>query len=342
MSDTFDGLRGRGGLYGSGGLRGPDDLPGSGGLQSPHGFHGVVPPLCTPLGDDGEVDTASLERLTAFQLEAGVHGLFVAGSTGEVAQLTDAARDTALRTVVGIAAGQVPVLAGAVDMGTPRVLEHARRAQAVGADAVVATAPFYVGVGENEIRAHYRLLHAALDVPLVAYDIPVNVGVKLPHALVAELAQDKVIAAVKDSSGDLEGFQRVLDGAEGTGLDCLTGSETLADLAMARGAAGIVPGLGNVDPHGYVRLYNAAVAGDSAAARAEQRRLAGLFAGLTEVADRARVGRISAALGAFKAALVARGVISGARTWDPLLPLTGAEERAVAEVVASAGLGRVA
>ncbi|MER7678521.1 dihydrodipicolinate synthase family protein [Streptomyces sp. NPDC096934] len=305
-------------------------------------FHGVIPPLCTPLTEDGEVDTASLERLTAFQLDAGVHGLFVGGSTGEIAQLTDTARDIALRTVVATAAGQVPVLAGAIDTGTRRVLEHARRAQALGADAVVVTAPFYVGVGEPEIRAHYELLHEALELPLVAYDIPSNVGRRLPHELLGELAQDKVIVAVKDSSGDLEGFQRVLDATAGSGAACLTGSETLADLAMMRGADGIVPGFGNVDPHGYVRLYEAARTGDFTAARAEQRRLADLFTTVVSVADRDRVGPISAALGGFKAGLVARGVIRRARTQAPLLPLTDTETRTVAERIAGAGLGRVA
>ncbi|MDI5971176.1 dihydrodipicolinate synthase family protein [Streptomyces sp. SL13] len=300
-------------------------------------FHGVVPPLCTPLTADGEVDTASLERLTAFLLDAGVHGLFVGGSTGEIAQLPDAMRDLALRTVIATAAGQVPVLAGAIDTGTLRVLEHARRAQELGADAVVVTAPFYVAVGEAEVAAHYRRLHAGLDVPLVAYDIPSNVGWKLPGSLVAELARDKVIVAVKDSSGDLEGFQRVLDGTAGLGVSCLTGSETLADLAMSRGADGIVPGLGNVDPHGYVRLYEAAKAGDVTAARREQARLTRLF-GIIDAADRTRVGRVSGALGAFKAALVARGVIRHPYTQAPLLPLTADEAAAVGAIVADAGL----
>jgi len=296
--------------------------------------------LCTPLTEDGEVDTASLERLTGFLLGAGVHGLFVGGSTGEVAQLTDAERDIALRTVVATAAGQVPVLAGAIDTGTRRVLAHARRFQALGADAVVVTAPFYVQVGEAEVRAHYETLHAALELPVVAYDIPGNVGYRLPPGLLAELAQAKVIAAVKDSSGDLAGFQKVLDGAGGSGAACLTGSETLADLALARGADGIVPGLGNVDPHGYVRLYEAARAGDFAAARREQRRLTALFE-IIEVADRGRVGPVSAGLGAFKAALAARGVIAHPRTQDPLLPLTPEEARRVAALTEAAGLTRV-
>jgi 4-hydroxy-tetrahydrodipicolinate synthase len=298
-------------------------------------FHGVVPPLCTPLTEDGEVDTASLERLTAFQLDAGVHGLFVGGSTGEVAQLTDAARDTALRTVTATVAGQVPVLAGVIDTGTLRVAEHARRAQRLGADAVVATAPFYVGAGEGELRAHFRALHAAVDLPLVAYDIPANTHVKLPPLLLGELAQEKTIAAVKDSSGDLESFQRLLDAAAGSGAACLTGSETLADLALARGADGVVPGLGNVDPHGYVRLYDAARKGDFTTARAEQRRLVELFR-IIDVPDLHRVGRMSAALGAFKAALAARGLIAHPATLPPLLPLTPEEAHKIAQLTAAA------
>ncbi len=303
-------------------------------------FHGVLPPLCTPITPDGALDVASLERLTAHLLDAGVHGLFVGGSTGEVSQLPDAVRDMALRTVIDAAGGRVPVLAGVIDTGTLRVLEHARRAQELGAAAVVATAPFYVGVGEAETAAHFRRLHAELEVPVVAYDIPSNVGRKLSPALLTRLAREGVIAAVKDSSGDLEGFQRVLNGTSGLSTGCLTGSETLADLAMARGAAGVVPGLGNVDPHGYVRLYEAARAGHFVAARAEQARLVRLFT-IVEVADPARVGPVSGALGAFKAALVARGVIAHPDTVAPLLPLNAAERKKVAAILDDCGLGPV-
>lgn len=109
---------------------------------------------------------------------------------------------------------------------------------------------------------------------------------------------------------------------------------------LAGAADGIVPGLGNVDPHGYVRLYEAARSGDTAAAQAEQRLLTELFS-IIQVADRGRAGRMSGALGAFKAALVARGVIRHPYTQAPLLPLTDAESRAVADRVAAAGLGPV-
>lgn len=304
-------------------------------------LHGVVPPVCTPLTEAGQVDVASLERLCGFLLDAGVSGLFVGGSTGEVSQLTDEMRAVALRTVVAAADGRVPVLAGVIDTATPRVLAQARTAQRLGADAVVATAPFYLGIDQAEVRAHFRLLRSAVDVRVVGYDIPSNVGYKLPVPLVAELAHDGVLDGLKDSSGDLVSFRAVL-AAVGDLPDfaCLTGSETQADLAMLAGAHGIVPGLGNVDPDGYLRLYGYARAGDWSAARREQERLVELFT-IINVADRQRVGPISAALGAFKAALVLRGVIERPDTLPPLLPLTAAERQEVGRRLVTAGVPSV-
>ncbi|HTU71998.1 MAG TPA: dihydrodipicolinate synthase family protein [Trebonia sp.] len=300
-------------------------------------LRGVIPPLCTPLTADGAVDVASLERLCGFLLDAGVHGLFAGGSTGEIGQLTDSDRERLLAVVVGVAAGQVPVLAGVIDTGTARVIEHARAATRLGADAVVATAPFYVKAGPAEVASHYRAIAAAAGIPVIAYDIPSNVGYKLPAGLIAQLAREGVISALKDSSGDLEGFRRVLAATGDVGLPCLTGSETLADLALAAGAHGVVPGLGNVDPHGYVRLYDAARTGQWDAARAEQQRLTRLFT-IIEVPDLTRIGPSSAALGAFKAALRLRGVIAHAGTVSPLLPLLPSEITEIAAVLAGVGI----
>jgi 4-hydroxy-tetrahydrodipicolinate synthase len=301
-------------------------------------LNGVIPPVVTPVDERGEVDRDSLARLIGFLLDAGADGVFVGGSTGEVALLDSADRRTAIGVAVATAGGRVPVLAGAVDTGTRRVIEQARAAAALGADAVVVTAPFYVQPNDAEIVAHYRQVAAAVDVPVIAYDIPGAVGVRLAPRVVAELADAKAVVALKDSSGDLAGLRETLRLVR-PGFPVLTGSELIADVSVRLGAAGIVPGLGNVDPHGYVRLYRAAAAGDLDAARAEQDRLARLFA-IVSVADRGRIGYTAGALGAFKAALAERGVIARADTLPPLSPLTSGEVAAVAEILAEVGLGR--
>ncbi|WP_431877901.1 dihydrodipicolinate synthase family protein [Amycolatopsis sacchari] len=301
--------------------------------------HGVIPPLCTPLTPGRELDVPSLERLTGFLLDAGVHGLFVTGSTGEVAYLTDDVRHRVLDVVTSVAGGQVPVLAGVVDTTTPRVIAQARAAQAHGADAVVATAPFYAPTAPVEFGTHFRAIRAAVDLPLVAYDIPGSVHAKLPAHTVAELAADGTLDGLKDSSGDLDGLRAVLELVDTTRFRVFTGSETMADVAVFLGAHGLVPGLGNVDPHGYLRLWNAASRGDWTEAATEQRRLRALFRMIT--VGGAYLGPYASAIGAFKHALVTRGILAHGTTSLPMHPLGECEQAEVRELLAAAGLSAI-
>ncbi|MEV5318294.1 dihydrodipicolinate synthase family protein [Streptomyces sp. NPDC052687] len=310
-------------------------------MTVPAPLTGVVPPVCTPLTPEREVDVESLHRLLDHLTAGGVHGLFVLGSTSEAAYLTDAQRRLVVAETVRHVAGRLPVLAGAIDMTTPRVLEHVAAVTAAGADAVVVTAPFYARTHPAEIARHYRAVAAASPVPVLAYDIPVAVHTKLPADLVLDLAADGVLAGLKDSSGDLAAFREVVTGARTrtglTGFTVLTGSELIVDAALALGAHGAVPGLANVDPHGYVRLDRLCRAGDTERARTEQERLCALF-GLVHAGDPARMGPGSSAIGAFKAALHLRGVIACPATADPQVPLSEDEVRRVGKFLSAAGL----
>lgn len=298
---------------------------------------GVVPPVCTPLTPELDVDTASLERLLNFLIEAGVDGLFVLGSSGETAYLDDEQRATVIDVATAVAAGQVPVIAGAIDMTAPRVLAHARSAARAGVDAVVATAPFYTRTHPAEIEHHFRTVAAGVDVPLYAYDLPVSVHTKLSAQLLLRLAEDGVITGVKDSSGDDAGLRRLLQMRGERGPVVLTGSELTVDNALANGADGVVPGLGNVDPHGYLALARHVRDGDLKAAAAEQDRLADLFR-MVEAGDPARIGPSSAGLGSFKAALHLRGIIDCPATMPPQLPLAEQEVATIRTLLDQAGL----
>ncbi|MCD9872455.1 dihydrodipicolinate synthase family protein [Streptomyces guryensis] len=310
-------------------------------MTVPTPLTGVVPPVCTPLTPDREVDVPSLLRLVDHLVGGGVRGLFVLGSSSEAAFLRDGQRRLVVESVVAHMAGQLPVLAGAIDMTTPRVLDHVAAVTAAGADAVVVTAPFYAGTHPAEIARHYRVIAAASPVPVIAYDIPAAVHTKLPADVVLGLAADGVLAGLKDSSGDLAAFREVVSGARNrsdiTGFSVLTGSELVIDAALAMGADGAVPGLANVDPHGYVRLDGLCRSGDWDRARAEQERLCALF-GMVRVGDSGRMGGSSSALGAFKAALHLRGVIDCPVTAEPQVPLSPEEVERVGKHLATAGL----
>ncbi|WP_405406051.1 dihydrodipicolinate synthase family protein [Streptomyces sp. NBC_01104] len=304
-------------------------------------YSGVIPPVVTPLTADGELDRPSLERVVGHLLDGGVSGLFALGSSGETAYLTPGQQDDVIEVITAAAAGQVPVLVGAIETTTNRAVERANRAAELGADAVVVTAPFYTRTHDLEIDRHFRDIAAAVDLPLLAYDVPVCVHSKLDPELLLPLAADGVLAGVKDSSGDDGSFRRLVIGArELPDFSVLTGHELVVDAMMLGGADGSVPGLGNVDPHGYVRLHEAAVRGDWAAARAEQDRLVALF----DIIRAARPGTASATaagLGAFKTALMLRGIITTNVMSPPMRRLDAAETAAVAGCLEHAGLSTV-
>ncbi|MEV0578444.1 MULTISPECIES: dihydrodipicolinate synthase family protein [unclassified Streptomyces] len=304
-------------------------------------YSGVIPPVVTPLTADGELDRPSLERVVGHLLDGGVSGLFALGSSGETAYLTPGQQDDVIEVITAAAAGQVPVLVGAIETTTNRAVERANRAAELGADAVVVTAPFYTRTHDLEIDRHFRDIAAAVDLPLLAYDVPVCVHSKLDPELLLPLAADGVLAGVKDSSGDDGSFRRLVIGArELPDFSVLTGHELVVDAMMLGGADGSVPGLGNVDPHGYVRLHEAAVRGDWAAARAEQDRLVALF----DIIRAARPGTASATaagLGAFKTALMLRGLITTNVMSPPMRRLDAAETAAVAGCLERAGLSTV-
>lgn len=300
-------------------------------------FSGVIPPLITPLTPTGALDTDSLRAVIDRMIDAGVHGVFALGSTGEVAFFEDSMREQVLASVVEIVAGRVPIFAGVIDMQTRRVMEHVRRAEAAGVDALVATAPFYAITGPQEVQDHFRALRESTSLALYAYDIPVCVHTKLSPDLLVRMGTEKVITGVKDSSGDDVSFRRLvaMNRANGNPLTVFTGHEVVVDGAFLAGADGCVPGLGNVDPAGYVRMYEAYQQGDWQAVRSEQDRLAELF----EIVF-APVGKTgpAAGVGSFKTALQLMGLIASNTMSSPMTALDGDNVQRIREILSRQGM----
>ncbi|TBT83218.1 dihydrodipicolinate synthase family protein [Propioniciclava sinopodophylli] len=300
-------------------------------------LRGIIPPLLTPFHPDGSLDLDSLDRLVEHLLAGGVHGLFVLGSSGQVAYLTDAERDTVVERVVATTAGRVPVVVGTPDLTARRIAEQARRAEALGAAAVVVTAPLYALNNAAEIAEHFRIVAASVSIPVIAYDVPVRGPAKLARDMLVQLGREGVIAGVKDSSGDDVGFRRLVDAnrAAGSPLSVSTGHEVVCDGMLLLGADGCVPGLANVDPAGYVRMFNAAERGDWDAARTEQDRINRLF----EIAfvPQGRSGD-AGGIGAFKAACAALGVITSATMPAPIEALSDDEVAGIVAIVREVGL----
>jgi 4-hydroxy-tetrahydrodipicolinate synthase len=302
-------------------------------------LQGIVPPVATPYAADGAIDTRSLRRVVRHLLDGGVHGLFALGSTSECVFLTPAQRASVIETIVDEAAGRVPVVAGVLDATTDHCIAHARQAKALGAQGLVLTAPYYTRTSQAEIVDHFGYVFEAAGLPIVAYDIPVCVHVKLERATVAELRRRGLACGLKDSSGDDGNLRMVMLDRSALGeppFFVLSGSEIVADAALLGGADGCVPGLANVDPQGYVRLYDAARRGDWAGARREQDRLVALFQIVFQGLPHTSMG--ASGVGGFKTALQLMGLIEHRHMARPNRLLPDEAVARVRQILVEAGL----
>jgi len=300
-------------------------------------LHGIVPPIVTPLNEDFSVDETSLRKVVRHLVDGGVHGLFLLGSTSECVFLNSGQRARVIEIALDEAGGRVPAVCGTMDPTTDRVIENARQARSLGVDGLVVTSQFYTRSSQGETIDHFSMVKDAVDLPIVAYDIPVCTNLKLSRETIRTMYERKLICAVKDSSGDIENMRMLgLDFADAPDFAILTGSETVVDYALLGGAHGNVPGLGNVDPAGYVRLYEAARAGDWGAARREQERLIRLFQivfqGVPHTSPNA------SGVGGFKTAMHLMGLIAHPHMSRPNRVLPPAAVERVKDILLATGM----
>lgn len=297
-------------------------------------LRGIYPPVLTPLTPDERVDRASLASLVRWLIDEGVHGIWALGTTGEFPSLDAAERQAALEATVDAVGGRVPVVANISDAGTQLAIRHGRAAARAGADVIALTPPYYYPHSMDEMLIHYRTVREAIDLPLLIYNIPQTVKVKMEVGTTLTLAEEGTVVGIKDSQNDLQWFRDVCLGARERGLDfrAFLGTRTLIDAAVAIGGIGSIPSIANVAPRACVECHEAAERGNfAAAARAQERVMA--WEKLTGVP---RGGSASAAaFGSMKTYLKKRGIIAHTTSAAPLRPLTAEEEARVEELMAS-------
>ena len=300
-------------------------------------LHGIVPPILTPINGDQSIDLASLRRLIEFQIGEGVHGIWVLGTTGEFASFTRRERAEAVEAAVDQVKGRVPVVVNISDAATRLAIEHARDAAAAGADAIALLPPYYYVNEQDELIEHFHRVRSAVDLPLLAYNIPQNVKAKFGVETILKLGADGTIVGLKDSQNDLDWFRQVMTGARerDVKLRGFIGTRFLIDAGILAGAHGSIPGIANVAPRVCVEAYEAARRGDFAAADAATAKIIKI----AWLSGAARGGSATASnFATMKVALKQMGVLTTGLVTEPLRNLTADEEAKVAELVQSLGL----
>jgi len=226
-------------------------------------FHGSLPALVTPFAD-GAVDLGALERLVEWHLAEGSHGLVPVGTTGESPTLSHEEHDLVVETVVRVAAGRVPVIAGAGSNNTIETVRLVRAAKAAGADAALVVTPYYNRPTQAGLVAHFTAA-AECGLPIVIYNIPGRSAVDMSPATMGELAAHPMIVGVKDATGDLARVprQRMACGAD---FIQLSGEDATALGFNAHGGRGCISVTANVAPRLCAAFQEATLAGDFGAA----------------------------------------------------------------------------
>lgn len=228
-------------------------------------FSGVYPAVITPFTPEGEVDVEKLRNYINY-LSDKVDGLFVGGSYGSGPIMSVAQRKTLAEVTIQTAGGRVPVI---LHIGTSNLndtLELARHAESVGADAIAAVTPYYYRHTPNVIKAYYKDIIDAVNIPVLLYNNPKYSNFTVDGDLLAELA-DLGLEGVKDSSANIALFYDFMAKVKKPGFLFLIGSQTHLLPAVVGGAHGCVSGLSNAFPGFIKEIFEACKSGKFAEAR---------------------------------------------------------------------------
>ena len=216
---------------------------------------GIVSPMPTPFDGSGNVDEKRLGELTEYLIQEGIDGLFPLGTTGEFALMDRDERKHVLEVVVDKANSRVPVLAGVSDPSPKNVISFAKDAEDVGADAIVATAPYYYRAGEEALYSHFRMIHEGAGLPLILYNIPEWTHNYVPVSVVSRLAEEQAIIAIKYTEYNMLNLASFIE-AVGGKIAVFTGSDAMAFACLEAGGAGAVISVSNVAPKASASIFD--------------------------------------------------------------------------------------
>jgi 4-hydroxy-tetrahydrodipicolinate synthase len=228
----------------------------------PFSVHGSLAALPTPYRFGG-VDVAAFEALCRRQIERGTAGLVPCGTTGEAALLSLAEQHQVIAAAVRVAAGRVPVIAGAGSNNTATAIELAQSAEKAGASALLCVAPFYLKPTQTGLMAHFKAIHDATRLPIILYDVPSRTACSLNDVVVTRLAALPRIVGLKDATADVPRVGR-LRRRLGDEFLLLSGDDATQMAFRSAGGDGCISVTANVAPALCAALHAAIDSGRTA------------------------------------------------------------------------------
>ncbi len=232
-------------------------------------FKGIFPALLTPYTKSGEINKKSVGELISLNINKGVNGFYVGGSTGEGLMLTVDERKTLFKYAAEANLGKTTLIAHVGTINTAHAIEMARFAEEIGFDAISAVAPYYYGFSYEAIKQYYFDIANSVNIPMIIYNFPNANGFNFTKAMAAQLLENDKFIGIKHTTSDL--FMLSQFKTISKDIIVYNGYDEMLVAGLAMGADGGIGSTYNFMAEKYVKLYNEFNAGNIVAAEELQK-----------------------------------------------------------------------
>lgn len=229
-------------------------------------FKGSGVALVTPMHSDGSVNFEVLGEILEFQIKNKTDAIIICGTTGESATMSDEERAAVIDFAVKKVAGRVPVIAGTGSNSTEHALAMSKKAQELGADAILVVTPYYNKTSQRGLIRHYSYIADNVDLPMILYNVPSRTGISIRPETYAELAKHPNIVATKEANGNLSAITKTI-ALCGDDLGVYSGNDDQTIPILSVGGLGVISVFANVCPYESYEISEKFFAGDINAAR---------------------------------------------------------------------------
>lgn len=227
--------------------------------------------LVTPFDEKGRIDFGALQSLVEWQIAQGIDFLVPCGTTGESATMSGDERKAVTATVVRVAGGRVPIIAGAGGNHTAKAVFWSREAAEAGADGILSVSPMYNKPTSDGLFRHFSAISDATDLPIILYNVPGRTGTDLDVDTILRLTEVSRVAGLKEASGNFAKIARLMAVLPGD-FTVFSGEDATALALIALGGRGLISVASNEIPREMTALVAAALKGNWEEARKLQRR----------------------------------------------------------------------
>ncbi|AZZ35351.1 4-hydroxy-tetrahydrodipicolinate synthase [Bdellovibrio sp. qaytius] len=207
-------------------------------------FNGAISALVTPF-NNGEVDYGSLETLVGYQLQNGISGFVVNGTTAESPTLTSAEVSKIFSQVRSQAGANFPIILGTGSNSTAKTIEATKKASEMGANAALVVVPYYNKPPQRGLVEHFKAVAKNSDVPVILYNVPGRTITSMTVDTIAELAETKNILGIKEATGDIKFDQEIMNRVPKSFL-MLSGDDPTYLEFLKLGGKGVISVMSNI------------------------------------------------------------------------------------------------